>query len=225
MLATLGFLITAILLIVFALTFDSLVKKDNKELRAFGFGYAFVAVAFLMWGLLSLTRATDATFAKSVLVGDTFLFLASICVASVLVSKQWKTAFYISGTAITALLLIVRAKQYYPVPSLQDGILFFNTQRPVAILLSAIVVFAWLPACMKVARLLTAKSGLLQYYSLYVAAYAITIISAALFIQARRRTIIIQSFVAFGVSTLLLLVSNLLVKNSKKVKAEHNAAR
>lgn len=225
MLATLGFLITALLLILFALTFDRLVKKDNTELRVFGFGYAFVAVAFLMWGLLSVAGAADGTFAKSVLVGDALLFLASICVASVLCTKRWRAIFYIVGAVLTAVFILVRAKQYYPVPSLQDGILFFNTQRPVAILLSAIVVFAWLPACMKVARLLTAKSGLLQYYSLYVAVYAITIISTALFIQAKRRTIVIESFVAFGVSILLLLVSNLLAENSKKVKAVQSAAR
>lgn len=225
MLATLGFLITAILLILFALTFDNLVKKDNKELRTFGLGYAFVAVAFLVWGLLSLTSATNTTLARSVIVGDALLFLASICVAVVLIPKKWKTAFYILGGILTVLLLVVRAKQYYPTPRLVDGILFFNTQRPVAILLSAIVVFAWLPACMKVARLVTAKSGLLQYYSFYVAAYAITIISASLFIQARRRTIVIESFVAFGVSILLLLISNLLVDNTKKVKAVKNATR
>jgi hypothetical protein len=213
MLATLGFIITAILLILFAYTFDSLVKKDDKELRLFGLAYLLVAVAFLMWGLLSFSNASS-TLPHSVLVGDALLFAASTCSALVFTPRKWRGLIAVGAVVVTIILLCVRAKYYYPVPSLHDGVLFFNTQRQVAVLLSTIVVVAWLPACMKVARIVTTKHGLQRYYSLYVSAYALTIITAALFIQARRRSVVIESFIGFAVSILLLLLSNVLAMNS-----------
>lgn len=220
MLATLGFIITAILLVLFAYTFDGLVKKSSKELRFFGLAYLLVAIAFLMWGLLSLSNS-NATLPHSVLVGDGLLFAASTCSALVFTPKKWRSLLMVGAVFVTAVLLYVRAKYYYPTPNLKDGILFFNTQRYVAILLSAVVVVVWLPACMKVARVVTTKHGLQRSYSLYVSAYALTIITAVLFIQAKRRTVVIESFIGFAVSILLLLLSNLLAMNSRSVKVKN----
>lgn len=220
MLATLGFLITGILLVLFVYTFDELVKKDDKELRLFGLAYLLVAAAFLIWGLLSLIKA-DAALPRSVLVGDTLLFAASLCAVLLLTPKKWRGVAVIAGAILAAALLCARAKYYYPRPSLRDGVLFFNTQHQVAVLLSAMVVFAWLPACMRAAREVSIRYGLQRYYTLYVSAYALTIIAAALFIQARRRTVVIESFLVFAITILLLLISNVLAINNRAVKVEN----
>src|SRR5665213_2587514 len=106
MLATLGFLTAAILLLLFAYTFDGLVKKDNKELRLFGLAYSLVAVAFLMWGLLSLSN-TNIAFPHSVLIGDALLFVASICSVLISTPKKWRSIVVVSGTVIAIILLYV----------------------------------------------------------------------------------------------------------------------
>lgn len=223
MLATLGFLITAALLVIFAYTFDNLVKKDNRELRPFGLAYLLVAVSFLMWGVLSLVDASNGTLAKSVMIGDALLLSASICSVLVFISSRRQVGVTAVLGVVSATLLVVRANNYYPEPFIKDGILHFNIQHNVAVLLSVIIVAAWLPACMQAARVISVKHGLARFYTLFMSAYALAIISAALFIQARRRTIIIESFIAFSVSVLLLLISNLLAKNSKGKKVSYAA--
>lgn len=223
MLATLGFLITATLLALFASMFDGIVKKMSKSLRLFGLAYFLIAIAFLMWGILSVSNA-NSLLPHSVLVGDALLFLASICSALVFTPKKWKILVGISSIIAAAVLLFVRAKYYFPVPYLRDGILFFNTQGHVVVLLSIILVVAWFPSCLKVARIITSKANLGHYYSLYVLAYALPVITAVLFVEARRKTIIIESFVCFGVSIILLLLSNIIILNNNSSKAQ-NAAK
>lgn len=216
MLATAGFLITALLLVSFAYSFNNLIKDSNKELQPFALAYLLIAAAFLMWGLISLNTATTS-LAHTVLIGDAMLLSASICAASIYISR-WKKAFLAASGIVAVVLLYARDKHYYPKPSLHQGILYFNTQRPVAILLSVLLIVAWLPACMKVARIVTDKAGLQRYYSLYASTYALAVISAALFIEARRREIIIASFVAFAACIVLLLVSNVLAQSDKRTK-------
>lgn len=222
MLASLGFLTAALLLLLFAYTFDNLIKKGDEDLKPFALAYTLVALAFLIWGLLVLTNA-QAALPRSVLIGDGVLLTASICAAYTFMPAKRKNPFAIAAVIAAAALLYLRARYYYPAPVLKDGVLFFNTQRPVEILLSATVILAWLPACMKAAGMITGKGVLRRYYTLYVSTYAITIISAALFIQAKRRAVVIESFVGFSVSILLLLVSNLVAKNAKAVKVAHAA--
>lgn len=221
MLATIGFLTIAVLLILFAYTFNDLVVKDGeKELRPFALAYLLVALAFLMWGIVSMDSGTTL-LSRTVGIGDALLLAASLCVASAYITRRKGMILGIAAVAAAA-LLYVRINRYYPHPSLDNGVLFFNTQRPVAVILSAIIVIAWLPACMKVARIITAKAGLQRYYQLYVSTYALAIISAALFIEATRRSVIIASFTLFGVSVLLMLISNLLALNTVR-KVRHAA--
>lgn len=225
MLATIGFLTAAVLLCLFAYTFYRLVKGSDTGLGAFGLAYSLIAAAFLMWGLLSLANSTGE-LARSVLVGDGLLLAASILSASVFMPPRWKKPALAVLTVAAIVLLYARSKYYYPVPSLKQSVLFFNTQRPVAVLLSAIVVIAWLPACMKAARIVTGRAGLQRYYPLFVSTYFLTIISAVLFIEARRRTIVIDAFIAFTASILLLLVSNVLAQSgTNNTKAGRHAAR
>jgi len=140
--------------------------------------------------------------------------------------KKWKVAVaVIVGVAFTVLVFL-RAQYLYPIPSLSDGILFFKTQHNVSILLSSVVVIAWLPACMKVARVITTRADLSRFYPVFMSTYAVTVISAALFLQAQRRMVVITSFVIFAVTILLLLLSNLIVRNGineSKARSHHAA--
>lgn len=220
MLATIAFFTAAILLLLFAYTFNNLVIKDgHKELRPFALAYLLVALAFLMWGIVSLNSETTL-LPRTVIAGDTLLLAASLCAMSTYLTR-YKGAVLGISVLVAAALMYIRIKRYYPHPFFDDGVLFFNVQRPIAVILSAIVVIAWLPACMKAARIITAKAGLQHYYQFYVSTYALAIISAVLFIEARRRNIVIASFTLFDVSVLLMLISNLLAQNTIIKKVRH----
>lgn len=222
MLATIGFLTAALLLILFAGTFYALVKTKHKTLRPFAWAYLLVALACLMWAVLSLLSANDMTLGRSVLIGDDLLMVASVCAAWVVIPPKWQNYVIPAALILAVVLVYIRGTYYYPQPSLQSGVLFFNTQHPVAVALSAVLLAAWLPASMKVARTLTNTVALRRFYALYVSLYALTVISAALFIQAHRRRIIILSFAAFAACILLLLLSNLVARRGGKA-VKHGA--
>lgn len=219
MLASFGFLLTAIVLFLFAFTFDKVVKKDDRNLRSFGFAYLLIGVAFLMWGFLGLANA-QSSLAHSVLIGDVLIFAATTAALLILVPKKWQHIMVLSAATCTLIIMFIRIKYFYPDPFILNGILYFNIQHPIAILIS-VVVLGWLPACMKAARIITDRKNLPHYYPFYLSAYIITIITAALFIQAQRRLVIIESFIAFGLSVLVLLLSNLTALSIKSVKVKH----
>ncbi len=219
MLGSLGFLLTALILFLFAYTFDRLVKKDDPTLRPFGFAYLLIGLAFLMWGFLSLANA-QSSLAHSVLIGDVLIFAATTASLLILVPKHWQRIMVLAAAAVTLMVMYIRIKYYYPDPFFLNGILYFNIQHPIAILISVAVV-GWLPACMKAAQTVTTRKNLQRFYPIYLSAYALTIVTAALFIQAQRRVIIIESFIAFAASVVLLLLSHLLALNVKSVKVKH----
>lgn len=215
MLATFGFLASGVILLLFGNFFRSTNKSKSAWATYFGAAYMLVGVAVLLWGVVCLLSATDY-LVKSVIVGDALFLLASVLCLLVLSPVRLRNQVAWLGLLVSAGLLILRVRNYYPNPVIQDGVLFFNTQQPVAILLSIIIITIWLPTNIKVARLVTNKAHMVRYRSLYIAIYSMPVISAALFVQAHRRTVIIQAYSIFTLSALLMLASNFLLKKAKK---------
>lgn len=212
MLAILGFLTVASVLAVFAYSFNRLVGRIDPDLRLFGAAFGLVGAAFLFWGLVSLS-GVESALPASVLLGEGLLVAATICMVNLHVPARHRSLTTIILAAGGLMLLALRITHYHPVPYMADGLLHFNIQHPVAIALSLLVIFGWLPACLRVARTVTYIHGLDRYRALYALLYVATAVSALLFIEAQRPSIIIASFSAFGAAILLLLLSNLLIHN------------
>ncbi len=210
MLATLGFTITGLCFIIFAYTFNSLViRKTNLKLSQFSYAYYSLALAFITWGVAAAIGGNDL-LRRSIIVGNGFLLLSTLFMLDVWLGK--KNRLWLWLAALVAIgLLYVRAVHYSPTPYMRGGILIFNTQTIVAIVLGLIFALIWLPVNLRVAKLITHKIGQENITSTYSAIYVAVTIAALIFLAARRTITVVLSFVAIGVCFVMLIWSNMLI--------------
>ncbi len=217
MLASVGFITTALFFGIFAFTFDHLALKNIRlKLTGFSFAYYSLAAAFLIWGIAAAMQ--DQYFLSvSVLIGNALLLIGTLCMANLLI-KSNRTLLLLIGSGIGAILLLARITYFFPEPSVRDGILFFNTQTPVALLLGALIVFIWLPANVYVAKKIAHTVKQDNIASIYAWIYGVATLASLIFLSARRTVTIILSFVALGMCFVVLIVSNVGIRFIK----EHN---
>lgn len=210
MLATLGFTATGICFGIFAFTFSRLViNRTDLKLNQFSYAYYSLALALLTWGVAAAIGGDDL-LRRSVLVGNGFLLLGTLFMLDVWLGK--KNRLWIWPAALVSIaLLYVRASQYSPTPFMRDGILIFNTQTIVAIVLAGVFALVWLPVNIKVAKLVTHKVGQESVTSMYSAVYVAATIAALIFLAARRTITIVLSFAAIGICFAMLIRSNMLI--------------
>jgi hypothetical protein len=213
MLASLGFISAAVLFGIFSWTFKSIViKKTGLKLDQFAYAFGFVGAAFLVWGLACAFGSVTA-IQKSVIVGDELLLAATVLLIDLAFrSNRYRSAIVV-GSSIGALGLIwLRTMHYFPQASLSGGILYFNTQRPVELLLSALIVLVWLPICLVVAGQVASRVTIDKISTLFATAYVAVLFIALIFIEAKRRSVIIATFLGLLICFALLLSTNFIVK-------------
>jgi hypothetical protein len=224
MLAAFGFITTGICFAVFAYTFYKfVVLKAKLKLEAFSLAYLALAVAFVFWGVAAAFGNVDL-LASSVIVGNGLIVLGSIAMLSLL-PKQYRNMAVAMGTLAGALLLYLRDMYYLPEPYMRGGILIFNTQLPVAMLLSAIFLFVWLPINVYVARQVAHAIRQDSIASIYSWIYGAATLCSIVFLSARRVVTVVLSFLAIGVCFVLLIMSNLLVDKLKVQKVHHEKSK
>jgi hypothetical protein len=221
MLATLGFVITGLCFGIFAYTFNTLViAKTNLKFVQFAYAYYCLGLALLTWGVAAAIGGDDL-LRRSVIVGNSFLLLGTLFMLSVWLGQKNRSWVWLAAV-IAIVLLYVRASHYPPTPYMKDGILIFNTQTPVAIVLGLIFTTIWLPVNLGVARTLVRKIGQEGMASIYSAIYLMATLSALLFLAARRVATVILSFAALTICFVMLVASNIFVK---KVEEHRGTAR
>lgn len=206
MLATLGFGFTALLLLIFAGVVKSAGKgKLRATFTAYSEAYLIVAAAFVMWSICSAIN-DSGLLALSVVVGDTLLLVATLFIASILLSDkaQRRQLLWTIGLVGVA-LLAVRTIYFYPEPYMTRGVLFFNSQRAVSFTLSAVFLLIWLPVNLQVARLLTVKVP--SQERLFKALYTMATFSTVIFLLSKTPLSLSLSFSAMSVSFLVLILS------------------
>ncbi len=218
MLATLGFTVTGLCFGIFAYTFNRLVAhKINLKLSQFSYAYYALALAILTWAVAAAIGG-DELLKRSVIVGDGFLLIGTLCMLDVWLGKQRRAWLGLAGLA-AASLLYVRAVYYSPTPYLRGGILIFNTQTVVAIALGLLFALIWLPVNLRVAKLVTTKLRHKDINNVYSAIYITATAAVLIFLAARRTVTVILSFAAIGVCFVMLIGSNILL--SKIAGAKH----
>ena len=218
MLATLGFLATGLCFALFAFTFNSkVIAKTKLPLRQFSYAYYCLALALITWGIAAWIGGNDL-LANSVIIGNAFLILGTLFMISVLL-KPKEQGWLLTAGLIGAFLLYLRAENYPPAPYMQDGILIFNTETAVALVLASIFLFIWLPVNLRVAKQVAHSIKQDGIASLYSYIYIAATLSALIFIASRRVLTIVLSFIALGICFLLLLASNFLVSSVKEKRA------
>ncbi len=216
-LGTVGFISAGFFFTVYAYTFHALtVKKIPEVLRHFAYAYFSLAVAFMLWGVASYI-GTQSFLNVSVLIGDGLLLLSTFFLLSLFFAEnKAKNVIRIVWIILSAVFLWWRMTYFPPEPTLTNGILFFNTQQTVGIVLSLILLLVWLPTNLKVARLVTGKIQLPGFGFIYSSIYLMATVAALLFIAAKTVLIIAVSFAAMIVCFIMLVASNVMIDKMAK---------
>ena len=209
MLAEVGFLVAAACFGIFAYTFDIYVIRPTKIHRHdFSYAYYCLALALLTWGIAVAAGGADV-LKTAVLIGDLFIFLGTVFMLHVLSSGS-KKLLWLAG-AIFLLLLYIRANHYVPAPYIKNGILVFNSQRPVTIALGLIFAFIWLPANLKVAKAVSYKLKGTNLSNLFTAIYFFSALAAIVFVASKNTKTLAVAFTILCLCFIMLIASNVLV--------------
>lgn len=212
-LATIGFIIAGLFFGIYAYTFYSLAgKKVEGSLKSFAYAYFSLALAFLSWGIAAFIG--DQNFLNlSVISGNVLLLLSTIFLLDIHFSqsKNYRVVGLIGASSLALLFLWWRVIYFPPQPVLSNGILIFNTELPVAIVLGLIILLIWLPTNIKVGRLISQRVKANGISFIYSSIYAMATIAALLFISARTIPVIILSFTAIAICFAMLIASNVVI--------------
>jgi len=210
MLATLGFIITGLCFGIFAYTFNSLVVHKLKlKVSTFSLAYYALALALVTWGICAAIGGNEL-LKRSVIVGDAFLLIGTLCMLNVWLDKRRKTWLWLAAL-VSILLLYARVAYFSPTPALRGGILIFNTQTTVAVVVGLLFTIIWLPINLRVAKQVTQKIGQKDMNTIYSSMYVTATAAVLIFLAARRIVTVVLSFVAIGICFVMLIGSNILL--------------
>ena len=211
-LAFFGFSAVGLLFTCYAFSFYRVTSKGFSNLHSgsYACGYFSVALAFLTWSIAVLYKPFPQT---SILAGDAFLLLSTLCFLNVLINCDLKArSILLAVASVVAILLFWLRSTYYPPQAyVENGVLVFNTPLAVAILLDAVFLFVWLPTNLYVARIISKAVPIEGMPLAYSFIYAILTVSAILFIAFKTVPLIIISFIIIGISFILLFASNYII--------------
>lgn len=212
-LATIGFTVTGIFFGIYAYTFYLLViKKLRSSLESFSYAYFSLSLAFLIWG--GATFMGDQNILNiSVIIGNALLLLGTIFLLNLWFenNKSLRGITIIGCVILSLVFLWWRISYFYPQPTLLNGILLFNTQLPVAILLGLIFLLIWLPTSIKVGKIISRTLRIDSLSFIYSSIYVMATIAALIFIAARTIPMIVISFVGISLCFVMLLTSNIFI--------------
>ncbi len=207
-LAFIGFFITGAVFAIYAYTFYSLAEKKLPVfLKNYAFAYFALALAFLIWAFAALN---NNFLVNSVIIGNILLLLGSIFLLNVLFNnnKNIRILSIVVGIILSLAFIWMRLNYYQPTPFMSDGVLIFNTQKIISIILSSIFVFIWLPANLVAAKKVTANIPIQGMSFAYSFIYGISTIAAIFFIAFKTVPMVITSFVTLGICFAMLIYSN-----------------
>lgn len=210
-LAFIGFAVVGVVFAIYASTFYSLAgKRLPVFLRSYSFAYFSLALAFLIWAFASLN---NEFLKNSVIIGDSLLLLGSIFLLNVLFNqnKNIKIFSVAVGIILSVIFIWLRVNYYQPMPFIENGILVFNTQTMIAVVLNLIFILIWLPANLMAAKKVTANISIEGMTYAYSFIYGVSTIAAILFITFKTIPMVVISFVTLGICFVMLLYSNYVI--------------
>jgi len=217
-LATIGFTITGLFFGIYAYTFYALAgKKIKSVLKSFAYAYFSLALAFLSWGIAAFI-GNQNLLNLSVISGNILLLLSTIFLLNIHLhqNKNYRTVGLVGAFLLALLFLWWRVSYFPPQPILSNGILVFNTDLPVAVILGLIILLIWLPTNIKVAKLISQKVKAEGISFIYSSIYVMATIASLLFIAARTIPVIIISFTGIAICFAMLIASNVVIDKLAK---------
>lgn len=220
MLAALGFGVVGTFLAIFALTFEFMVvRKTRLYASEFALAYGFLAIAFWVWAIAAAFN-NIGYLQVSVILGDALILAASLTLLDLLLHlSKYRSLWLFVATAICLYLLLERMSLYPPSAYMDGGILIFNGQTAVNVILGLIVAGIWLPVSVMIGRELAVEIRQSHLWVMFAGIYACGMVGALLFASAHRLPLVICAFVVLGLSFIMLITSNIVV--SKEIARLH----
>lgn len=219
-LATIGFVTTGILLGIYAFTFNSYIGQKIHGLKNFAYAFLSLSLAFIIWGLAALSGDIDL-LSKSVLAGNALILVGSIFLLEILIDKTKinKSLIIIISTILSLAFLWWRTNYFFPHPSLNNGVMIFNTEFPVTVILGLIILSIWLPSAIKVANIIANYLKMKNLSFLYSSIYIMATIAALMLMASTTMLTILLSFIGITLCFTMLLASN--VTTGKLLRTKH----
>ena len=220
MLAAWGFIITSVVLALFAWTFSAASRKVKVHLPLFVYTYYLLAVAFLMWGIAAWNG--NAKFLQfTIFFGDVVLLAGTACLLATILSRNTLKEIAPSVAVISAAGLAIRAVYLPPIAYIQNGIIVFNIQRPVLWVITVVIACLWLPAHLLIMKSFMQRAKLASLVGPVVGIYAVICLSVLGFLSAHQRGVIIGAFTVMAVCFFGLLMLNNYIINQYKPGKKH----
>lgn len=219
MLGFIGFLIAAIIIGWFAVSFyRSFAELAFRQRTYFTVAFMLLGVALLVWGMAPLLDDAEST-AMIVFIGDVLLLIGTGFLLEAQFSRFSLLSVIVMSLAGSA-LIGARAFIFEPAATVQNGILHFNLEGEPRIMLLALLAFIWVPLGTRITQLAVQSKGLVQFGGVIALAFIISLVCAAVFIGARQEVMIIASFTALAFSFLILSFIPLLINRYSLVIAD-----
>jgi hypothetical protein len=214
MLAILGFIVATIIFVVYGYSVSHItIRVKAINFKYFGGAYSLLGLACIVWALGSLINNPTA-LSVSVLVSDFILLAATMAIINSVLSNKNRALINILIAIGGTSLLVIRNILAPPDPYIKAGVLVFNSQITVAIILAIVFVVIWMPINLKVARSITSHLKRLPLQSISELIFVIASFSVVTFIMARRPITVALAFVILCCAFIPLIFINYLTKKS-----------
>jgi hypothetical protein len=176
----------------------------------------------LFWGVAVL-KADQYLLNLSVLVGNGLILFGSLFLLDLqsVTGKKGRIMAIVLLIIFMALFFVLRIIYYPPSPTVENGILLFNTALPVFALLGIVFIGVWLPGCIKMAGMLATTLQDKRLTFLFGSVYAMTIVAALIFMAARTIPVVVASFVGIVLCFVMLIASNIIVGKMLQQKGDN----
>lgn len=203
-LASIGFTVGAALFVAYAYSLKSY-KNAGDIPRSYIWAYYLLALTFLNWGIAAINGSQNILNA-SVLAGNIFMLAGTVLLTTMIVNKKGTLP---SAAIIATILFIARILYAPPAPYMQDGILIFNTNSIVSAIYAILFIGIWLPANLKVGKVVGEKGRVPEFTKLLRLLFALSIIAAIFMPVARTPAVVTGAFVTLIVCYVVLIVVNI----------------
>jgi len=222
MLGFIGFLIAAVIISFFAVSFYTSFKDLNlRQRQLFTAAFLLLGLALLTWGVAPLVNMPEVT-SPLVFAGDVLL-VAGTCflvAAQSRIPRVWLTVVLATFAAV---VLTARAYYFEPTAFVENGLLHFNLEGAPRYLVVAMLAFVWMPLGARITQLAVRSKGVPQFSGVVALVYVTSLLSAAMFIGARQQAAIIGTFAVLCFTFLILAIIPLLITKYTRITRKGKA--
>lgn len=215
MLATIGFTAAAVIFMVYGYSLSYIKDRVNRyNLFYFSIAYGLLGLACLIWALGALV-GTDASLAVCVFVGNLAVLAATAAIINSVICDRYRLLISLLIMIAGIGLLAIRTLFMPAEPFLKDGVLVFNSQLLVALILAIIFVAIWMPINLKVSRAITSNIKTIPLKTMGEMIFIIASFSVVSFIIARKPITVALSFAILCCAFIPLTFINYLAYRDK----------